>query len=129
MEVADHLAIIHGGRLEQTGVPADLYDHPSSEFVMRFLGPITELGGAWVRPHDLVVHRQHSPTGLHGSVERITHLGFEVRVDVHLSEGGSTWVQLSRGAAAELDLMTGDPIWITRAGMSAEQRVPVAAQL
>ena len=57
MEVADHLAIINEGRLEQIGHPADMYDHPSNEFVMKFLGPATELDGSWVRPHDLVIHR------------------------------------------------------------------------
>ena len=33
MEVADRLAIINHGRLEQVGTPADMYDHPANEFV------------------------------------------------------------------------------------------------
>ena len=33
MEVADHLAIINEGRLEQIGHPAKMYDHPANEFV------------------------------------------------------------------------------------------------
>ena len=57
MEVADHLAIINEGRLEQVGHPAEMYDHPANEFVIKFLGPATRLDGEWVRPHDLVVHR------------------------------------------------------------------------
>ena len=56
MEVADRLAIINHGRLEQVGTPADMYDHPANEFVLTFLGPATQLDGEWVRPHDLVVH-------------------------------------------------------------------------
>ena len=56
MEVADRLAIINHGRLEQVGTPADMYDHPANEFVLTFLGPATRLDGEWVRPHDLVVH-------------------------------------------------------------------------
>ena len=39
MEVADRLAIINHGRLEQVGTPADMYDHPANEFVLTFLGP------------------------------------------------------------------------------------------
>ena len=39
MEVADHLAIINEGRLEQIGHPTEMYDHPANEFVMKFLGP------------------------------------------------------------------------------------------
>ena len=56
MEVADRLAIINHGHLEQVGTPADMYDHPANEFVLTFLGPATRLDGQWVRPHDLVVH-------------------------------------------------------------------------
>ena len=50
MEVADRLAIIHHGRLEQVGTPSDMYDHPDNEFVLTFLGPATRLDGEWVRP-------------------------------------------------------------------------------
>ena len=56
MEVADRLAIINHGHLEQVGTPADMYDHPANEFVLTFLGSATRLDGEWVRPHDLVVH-------------------------------------------------------------------------
>jgi hypothetical protein len=45
-------------------------------------------------------------------VERITHLGFEVRIDVHLDSGEETWVQLSRGAADELGLEATDVVWV-----------------
>jgi sulfate transport system ATP-binding protein len=118
MEVADHLAIINEGRLEQIGDPAELYDHPANEFVMKFLGPATALEGSWVRPHDLVIHPDPAGGDHAGVVERVTLLGFEVRVDVTMERGGTTWVQLSRGAAAELDLAPGDMVGISRAGSS-----------
>jgi sulfate transport system ATP-binding protein len=121
MEVADRLAIINEGRLEQVGAPAEIYDKPDNEFVMKFLGPATELDGTWVRPHDLVVHNEPGIGGQAASVERVTHLGFEVRVDLKLANGSSTWVQLSRGAAAELDLMPDDRVWVTRAAPSKRQ--------
>src|SRR5207248_6267621 len=38
MEVADHVAVLNRGQLEQIGAPAELYDAPASEFVLRFLG-------------------------------------------------------------------------------------------
>ncbi len=127
MEVADRLAIINEGRLEQVGGPADIYDNPQSEFVMKFLGPATQLDGAWVRPHDLVLHRDHdiggrSVGGRSAVVSRITHLGFEVRVDLQLANGGTTWVQLSRGAAAELDVAAGDDVWVARSEKSPSDR-------
>jgi sulfate/thiosulfate transport system ATP-binding protein len=116
MEVADRLAIINDGRLEQVGAPADIYDHPANEFVLKFLGPATELDGAWVRPHDLVVHRSPEAVGARqATVERVTHLGFEVRVDLRLAGSGEIWVQLNRGSAAELDLAPGDVVWVSPA--------------
>ena len=119
MEVADRLAIINHGRLEQVGTPADMYDNPANEFVMTFLGPATKLGGDWVRPHDLAVHRVDDghplPGAVEGTVTRVTHLGFEVKVDVALAAGGDCWVQLSRGTAADLGLEQGQRVWVARA--------------
>lgn len=121
MELADRLAIINEGRIEQAGEPAELYDHPGNDFVFRFLGSATMLGGRWVRPHDLVIHHDPAPGGHGALVERVTHLGFEVRVEVRLSEGGSAWVQLSRGAATELDLTPGQQVWVTSTGRGAKE--------
>jgi sulfate transport system ATP-binding protein len=118
MEVADRLAVINHGRLEQVGAPTDMYDHPANEFVLTFLGPATRLGGAWVRPHDLAVHRVGDvppPAGAaEGTVTRVTHLGFEVKVDVALTGGDDCWVQLSRGTAADLRLEPGQRVWVAR---------------
>jgi len=125
MEVADRLAIINDGRLEQVGAPAHIYDHPANEFVLQFLGPATELDGAWVRPHDLVLHRgPEAPGGRRATVERVTHLGFEVRVDLRLPAGGDVWVQLHRGSAPELHLAPGDQVWVSPSG-TGTARVPV----
>jgi sulfate transport system ATP-binding protein len=119
MEVADRLAIVSHGRLEQVGSPADLYDHPANEFVLTFLGPATRLAGEWVRPHDLTVHpvedNRRLPGALEGRVTRVTHLGFEVRVDVDLGGGEGCWVQLSRGTAADLGIRPRQPVWVARA--------------
>jgi sulfate/thiosulfate transport system ATP-binding protein len=53
LEVADEIVVINEGRVAQVGSPDELYDAPVSEFVMRFLGPVTALGDIVVRPHDL----------------------------------------------------------------------------
>jgi sulfate transport system ATP-binding protein len=116
MEVADRLAIINQGRLEQVGTPAAMYDQPANEFVLTFLGPATRLRGEWVRPHDLAIHDAGltpAPEGaLEGTVSRVTHLGFEVKVDVALADGDDCWVQLSRGTAADLHLEPGQRVWV-----------------
>jgi sulfate transport system ATP-binding protein len=129
MEVADRLAIINHGRLEQVGTPADMYDRPANEFVLTFLGSATRLHDEWVRPHDLAIHRAADgtppPQSAAGLVTRITHLGFEVRVDVELADGGTCWVQLSRGSAADLQLEEKQQVWVRRTDSPASD--PVSA--
>lgn len=53
MVMSDRLAVMSRGRIEQVGTPADVYDHPATEFVASFLGVsnlipghIVERGGA-----------------------------------------------------------------------------------
>lgn len=38
MSMADTIAVMHGGRIEQAGGAADLYERPRTEFVANFLG-------------------------------------------------------------------------------------------
>jgi sulfate transport system ATP-binding protein len=55
LDVADRIVVINQGRISQIGPPDQLYDHPNSEFVMSFLGPVTTLDQHLVRPHDLEI--------------------------------------------------------------------------
>lgn len=38
MSLSDRMAVMREGKIEQVGTPAELYEHPSSVFVARFLG-------------------------------------------------------------------------------------------
>lgn len=38
MTMADQVAVMNGGRVEQLGAPADLYENPRTTFVANFLG-------------------------------------------------------------------------------------------
>ena len=83
LEVADEIVVINEGRVEQIGTPDELYDEPANDFVMRFLGPVTQLGDRLVRPHDLQLRtRPAAEDGVPGQVTRIARVGFEVRVEV-----------------------------------------------
>src|SRR6201995_2603920 len=42
-EVADSIVLLNRGRIEQSGVPEEVYDRPASAFVHRFLGETNEL--------------------------------------------------------------------------------------
>ncbi|GGF71552.1 sulfate-transporting ATPase [Paracoccus acridae] len=42
-ELADRVVVMNGGVIEQTGQPDEIYDHPATPFVARFLGLTVEL--------------------------------------------------------------------------------------
>jgi sulfate/thiosulfate transport system ATP-binding protein len=59
IEVADTIVLLNQGRIEQFGVPGEVYDLPTSAFVHRFLGQVNELpvqlrdGRAYLGPIDI----------------------------------------------------------------------------
>jgi sulfate transport system ATP-binding protein len=111
LEVSDSLVVINNGRIEQVGSPNQLYDHPSNEFVMGFLGPVTTLGQHLVRPHDIEVLTADSVGAVEARVTRLVRIGFEVRAE--LAAGDSEpWVQLTRGQADALDLRPDSVVWL-----------------
>jgi sulfate transport system ATP-binding protein len=113
MEVADHIAVIREGRLEQVGTPAECYDHPATDFVLTFLGPATRLSGEWIRPHDLEITREANGSGRAGTVRRIVHLGFEVRVEVEMADGSDIFVQMARRTFEELALVSEETVYVS----------------
>jgi spermidine/putrescine transport system ATP-binding protein len=67
MSMADTIAVMHSGRIEQAGTAADLYERPRTEFVANFLG-VSNLVDAQVR-------------GADGGLTRVeTHDGASLRV-------------------------------------------------
>src|SRR3954471_3411165 len=117
MEVADVLAVMDGGRIVQTGAPREIYEHPASDFVMRFLGPVARLDGHLVRPHDLLLSSEpHDGAGVEAMVARVVHVGFEVRVELVLPGGEEVSAQLTRAEADELEVKPGDILWLRSAG-------------
>jgi len=80
--------------------------------VMGFVGPVTRLGEFFVRPHDVEVRRQPNGTTSEAMVERLVHLGFEVRAELVLHDGQHVWAQLSREDAEELELAQGQIVFV-----------------
>jgi ABC-type sugar transport system ATPase subunit len=123
MTSADRVAVVNGGRIEQLGPPAELYDRPASLFVARFVGtpqmntfeltpagtatgrsafgehesidPVTVLG---VRPEALRLDAQ-GPWTAEATVEVVEHAGPE-RV-VYLSLGDHTAALRTSGTAPQ----------------------------
>jgi sulfate/thiosulfate transport system ATP-binding protein len=108
LEVADHLIVLNEGRVAQAGTPTELYDHPASEYVLRFLGPSTTLDGESVRPHDLDVGA--AGDGTPATVTAIATVGFEIRISLRLDDGQDVWVQTSRSEYHALGVGVGDRV-------------------
>jgi sulfate transport system ATP-binding protein len=111
LEVSDSLVVINHGRIEQVGSPTELYDHPVNDFVMGFLGPVTELGGRRVRPHDIEMLLDEAVGARPATLTRLIRVGFEVRAEV-VTDDGPAWVQLTRGESDRLDLVEGARVWL-----------------
>jgi sulfate transport system ATP-binding protein len=104
--------VMDHGKIEQVGAPREIYEHPATEFVMRFVGPVTEWDGQLVRPHDFDILLTPE-TGTHEAmVERVVHLGFEVRVLFSLPGGQLVPVQITRAQAGELELAPGQIVYV-----------------
>ncbi|MBO0845208.1 MAG: sulfate ABC transporter ATP-binding protein [Nocardioides sp.] len=114
MEVADEIVVINDGRIEQVGRPDQLYDRPANDFVMGFLGDVTQLGEVRLRPHDIEIALTPDLAGsVPGDVLRLTRIGFEVRLVVGTEDGREVSVVTTRAHARSLELDAGDRVWIT----------------
>jgi sulfate/thiosulfate transport system ATP-binding protein len=107
MEVAEQIVVMNEGRIEQAGSPRDLYERPRNEFVMSFIGPVNRIGDAFLRPHDIQILPESDGTGTEALIERVVHLGFEVRVELKLHDGRDIWAQVTREEAQQLELSEG----------------------
>jgi sulfate transport system ATP-binding protein len=117
MEVADRIVVVSDGRVRQVGTPDELYERPASDFVMGFLGPVTELRGRLVRPHDLQVSTTPGGVGVGAGavpavVERVVRLGFEVRIDA-VADGKPVWAQVTRETARRLGIEAGSTVYLS----------------
>jgi len=125
LDVADRIAVLNKGRIEQVGSPTEVYDSPASSFVMSFLGAVSELNGALVRPHDIRVGRKPDMAVAGGdgtadsigvvraTVDRVVTLGFEVRVQMTSAADGRPFTaQITRGDAEALALRQGDNVYV-----------------
>jgi sulfate transport system ATP-binding protein len=112
MDVANQVAVMNEGRIEQAGDPMTLYDKPATEFVMRFVGEATRIRESWVRPHDLDLTLDPSDGGVEAMIARVTALGFEARIELVSGDGDALSVQLTRDRLEELELERGQIVWV-----------------
>jgi sulfate/thiosulfate transport system ATP-binding protein len=112
MDVADRVVVMNAGRIEQIASPRDLYDKPANEFVMSFVGPVNRVGDAFIRPHDVEILLEPNGTAQEAMIERLVHLGFEVRVELVRDDGEQLAAQLTREQIETLELQHGQIVYM-----------------
>ena len=116
LEVSDRVVLFDHGRIEQIGVPDEVYDHPATSFVYGFLGHANQLqsrvqhgvatigrsrvpapehagivdatGTAYIRPHDLDLVDDPSNAAFSAKVEHVVKLGSTVRLELSDQDDG-----------------------------------------
>ncbi|HEY1315913.1 MAG TPA: TOBE-like domain-containing protein [Gaiella sp.] len=115
MEVADEVAVMSHGRIEQVGAPREVYEHPGNEFVMTFVGQAHRIGDVFVRPHDLEVALEPNGATREVMIDRIVHFGFAVRLDLVDADGQRLSLQTTRDHAELLELEAGQIVYVRAA--------------
>jgi sulfate transport system ATP-binding protein len=128
LELADRVAILNAGMLEQVGTPDEVYDHPASAFVMSFVGDTSSIpvevadgrllfagqpfradvsgtcgggGRLYVRPKDVVVGAPEAGLLL-GTVVSAHRTAAGRRAQISLVGGAETIVEAEVGLSQKL---------------------------
>jgi sulfate transport system ATP-binding protein len=112
MEIADQIALLNHGRLEQVGPPHELYDQPANEFVMTFVGDASVVGGTVVRPHELELTADPGESSIEAMIVRVTILGRDTKVELHDVDGAEVIALLPREQFEELGFWRGQTVWV-----------------
>lgn len=117
LEVADRIAVLHKGRVEQVDEPLAVYDRPANPFVMQFIGSVSRVGDAWVRPHHVALRRltdsaasTPGQVSVAATVERVARLGSETVVELLDASGRRFAARLSRADGERLGLARGERV-------------------
>lgn len=117
--MADRIAVLNAGRIEQLGSPLELYRTPRNLFVAGFIGSpkMNFINGEeaskrnaetmGVRPEHIVVSK--SSGDWKGKVRAVEHLGSDTYLHVKTEEIGALTVR----ATGEFDINYGDQVYIT----------------
>jgi sulfate/thiosulfate transport system ATP-binding protein len=140
LEVADRVAVMNKGVIEQVGSPSEVYDHPASPFVQMFLGTVNLFRGriaedlqkveeaagdgqaspagkatAYVRPHDVEVSRSANGTpSLVAEVISISMAGPTARVYLQLRDTKElVEAEMTRERHRDLALAAGEIVLVS----------------
>jgi putative spermidine/putrescine transport system ATP-binding protein len=108
LTMSDRLAVFNEGRIEQVGAPADVYEHPQTEFVAGFVGVsnVFERDGQriTIRPEKIHLNDESGP-GEPGTVREVVYVGSVTRYLVDLDAGGELVVVRQNLEATSQDVL------------------------
>jgi len=125
LEVADRVAVIHHGRLEQDGTPAEVYEHPANPFVLHFLGNVNLYQGrlqhpagdepsvAFFRPHDVSISREAGHGSIAAFVREIQSVGPLAHLQLEDHEGTALEAHIPAEVLRDLQPRVGEEVHLT----------------
>jgi sulfate transport system ATP-binding protein len=142
LELADRVAVMNEGQIEQYGTPHEVFHHPKTKFVMNFLGnvnqfhgrlergkvrfadmefdapehntPSAEQAAVFVRPHDLdIATSRNGHPSFAAAVERIHSAGANVRIELVAGSGEHLSAEITHQRFEELHLEQGQEVFVT----------------
>ncbi len=140
LEVADRVAVMNQGRLEQVGTPQEVYDKPANAFVYNFLGNVNLFHGridsgrarigaleldlpesgdgpalGYARPYEMNVTRDsQDPTAIRAKVLHVYGVGPIVKLELQSCDAETLLeAEIGRRQFAELDLKLGDIVFVS----------------
>ena len=110
LTMSDRLAVFNEGRIEQIGVPAEVYERPATEFVAGFVGVsnVLERSGRkfTVRPEKIRMHLDETDGGGElGRIRDVVYVGMFTRYIVELDSGGELSVVKQNLEASSQDAL------------------------
>jgi len=129
-EVADRVVVMNEGKIEQIGSPDEVYDHPATPFVYKFLGNVNLFHGrmddgkayihqsetehvVYVRPHLLDIDRV--PNGgdhFRAKIKHINSAGPLVKVEAITEWGAVVHVEMSQERFRNLQLLKEEAVFV-----------------
>jgi putative spermidine/putrescine transport system ATP-binding protein len=92
LTMSDRLAVFNEGEIEQVGSPAEVYEHPQTEFVAGFVGVSNVLDRdgrrITIRPEKIRMSDETAGEGEPGTVRDVVYVGMVTRFVVDLDAGG-----------------------------------------
>jgi putative spermidine/putrescine transport system ATP-binding protein len=122
LTMSDRLAVFNAGRIEQVGTPAEVYEHPATDFVAGFVGVSNLVSGDvaqaitgspetfTIRPEKILIGEPGAPVAdglcwVEGTIHDVVYLGAHTRYRVDLGGGGTLTVTQQNVNATSMDVL------------------------